>query len=177
MRIISGKHKGRRITAPKKLPVRPTTDRAKEALFNILNHRLEWENISSLDLYAGTGNISYELASRGVTKLTAVDQNKHCAHFIYQTNEALGLSITVVKNSVEKFLANPSGSFDFIFADPPHAITEDMLLSLANTLLENNWITENGLLIIEHDKHLNLKSHQRFSEERTYGSSRFSFFE
>ena len=65
MRIISGKHKGRRITAPKKLPVRPTTDRAKEALFNILNHRLEWENISSLDLYAGTGNISYELASRG----------------------------------------------------------------------------------------------------------------
>ena len=177
MRIISGKHKGRRITAPKKLPVRPTTDRAKEALFNILNHRLEWENIASLDLYAGTGNISFELASRGVTKLTAVDQNKHCAHFIYQTNEALGLSITVVKNSVEKFLANPSGSFDFIFADPPYAFTEEMLLSLANTLLDNNWITKNGLLIIEHDKHLNLKSHQRFSEERTYGSSRFSFFE
>jgi len=177
MRIISGKHKGRRITAPKKLPVRPTTDRAKEALFNILNHRLEWENISSLDLYAGTGNISYELASRGVSKLTTVDQNKHCAHFIYQTNEALDLSITVVKNSVEKFLANPSGSFDFIFADPPYAFTEEMLLSLANTLLDNNWITKNGLLIIEHDKHLNLKSHQRFSEERTYGSSRFSFFE
>ena len=176
MRIISGKHKGRRITAPKKLPVRPTTDRAKEALFNILNHRLEWENISSLDLYAGTGNISYELASRGVSKLTAVDQNKHCAHFIYQTNEALDLSITVVKNSVEKFLANPSGSFDFIFADPPYAFTEEMLLSLANTLLDNNWITKNGLLIIEHDKHLNLKSHQRFSEERTYGSSRVSFF-
>ena len=122
MRIISGKHKGRRITAPKKLPVRPTTDRAKEALFNILNHRLEWENISSLDLYAGTGNISYELASRGLSKLTAVDQNKHCAHFIYQTNEALDLSITIVKNSVEKFLANPSGSFDFIFADPPYDI-------------------------------------------------------
>lgn len=177
MWIISGQHKGRRITAPKKLPVRPTTDRAKEALFNILNHRLAWEDISTLDLYAGTGNISYELASRGVTKLTAVDQNKYCAHFIYQTNESLGLSITVVKNSVEKFLAHPAGSFDFIFADPPYAFTEEMLLSLANTLIENNWLTENGLLIIEHDKHLDLKAHPRLSEERTYGSSRFSFFE
>jgi 16S rRNA (guanine966-N2)-methyltransferase len=177
MRIISGQHKGRRITAPKKLPVRPTTDRAKEALFNILNHRLAWEDISTLDLYAGTGNISYELASRGVTKLTAVDQNKYCAHFIYQTNESLGLSITVVKNSVEKFLTHPAGSFDFIFADPPYAFTEEMLLSLANTLIENNWLTENGLLIIEHDKHLDLKAHPRLSEERTYGSSRFSFFE
>ena len=177
MRIISGQHKGRRITAPKKLPVRPTTDRAKEALFNILNHRLAWEDISTLDLYAGTGNISYELASRGVTKLTAVDQNKYCAHFIYQTNESLGLSITVVKNSVEKFLAHHAGSFDFIFADPPYAFTEEMLLSLANTLIENNWLTENGLLIIEHDKHLDLKAHPRLSEERTYGSSRFSFFE
>ncbi len=177
MRIISGQHKGRRITAPKKLPVRPTTDRAKEALFNILNHRLAWEDISTLDLYAGTGNISYELASRGVIKLTAVDQNKYCAHFIYQTNESLGLSITVVKNSVEKFLAHPAGSFDFIFADPPYAFSEEMLLSLANTLIENNWLTENGLLIIEHDKHLDLKAHPRLSEERTYGSSRFSFFE
>ncbi|MCH1517090.1 MAG: 16S rRNA (guanine(966)-N(2))-methyltransferase RsmD [Flavobacteriaceae bacterium] len=177
MRIISGELKGRRITAPKKLPVRPTTDRAKEALFNILNHRLEWQDICTLDLYAGTGNISYELASRGVQKLTAVDQNKHCAHFIYQTNEALGLPITVVKNSVEKFLEHPIGAFDFIFADPPYAFTEETLLALANTLLENNWLTENGLLIIEHDKHLDLKHHRRLSEERTYGSSRFSFFE
>ena len=177
MRIISGTHKGRRITTPKKLPVRPTTDRAKEALFNILNHRLKWEDISTLDLYAGTGNISYELASRGVTNLTAVDQNKYCARFIYQTNETLGFSITIVKNSVEKFLANPASSFDFIFADPPYAFTEEMLLSLANTLIENNWLTENGLLIIEHDKHLDIKAHPRLSEERTYGGCRFSFFE
>ena len=177
MRIISGEFKGRRITAPKKLPVRPTTDRAKEALFNILNHRLEWEDISTLDLYAGTGNISYELASRGVQKLTAVDQNKHCAHFIHQTNEALGLPITVVRNSVERFLEHPGGAFDFIFADPPYAFKQETLLSLANTLLKNGWLKKDGLLIIEHDKHLTLEQHSRLSEMRTYGSSRFSFFE
>ncbi len=177
MRIISGELKGRRITAPKKLPVRPTTDRAKEALFNILNHRFEWEDISSLDLYAGTGNISYELASRGVQKLTAVDQNRHCAHFIHQTNEALGLPITVVKNAVEKFLDHSGESFDFIFADPPYAFKQENLLALADTLLENGWLQKNGLLVLEHDKHLSLESHSRLSEVRTYGSSRFSFFE
>ena len=89
MRIISGTFKGRRLIAPKQLPVRPTTDRAKEALFNILNHRLIWDEIKTLDLFAGTGNISYELASRGVNNLTAVDQNKHCTYFIFGKSKML----------------------------------------------------------------------------------------
>ena len=85
MRIISGAFKGRRLKAPKQLPVRPTTDRAKEALFNILNNHFHWDEIKTLDLFSGTGNISFELASRGVQQLTAVDQNKHCVYFIDQT--------------------------------------------------------------------------------------------
>ena len=97
MRIISGTFKGRRLIAPKQLPVRPTTDRAKEALFNILNHRLDWDEIKTLDLFAGTGNISYELASRGVNNLTAVDQNKHCTYFIHQTAKSFEMPIVVIK--------------------------------------------------------------------------------
>lgn len=177
MRIISGIHKGRRLVAPKQLPVRPTTDRAKEALFNILHHRLVWDEIATLDLFAGTGNISYELASRGVTQLTAVDQNKHCVYFMAKTSEALDLPINVIKNSVEKFLEHPRPTpFDFIFADPPYAFTEEKLTSLADQLVQKDWLTEEGCLIIEHDKHLNLSTHPSFFEERIYGSSRFSFF-
>ena len=112
MRIISGSFKGRRLKAPKQLPVRPTTDRAKEALFNILNNHFHWDEIKTLDLFSGTGNISFELASRGVQELTAVDQNKHCVYFIDQTAQSFDMPITVIKNSVERFLSKPAGTFD-----------------------------------------------------------------
>lgn len=177
MRIISGRHKGRRLLAPKNLPVRPTTDRAKEALFNILNHRLEWENVRSLDLFAGTGNISFELASRGVEQLTAVDQNRHCIHFISTTAAELEMPITVVKKSVEKFLLYPNGPYDFIFADPPYAFTKKSLEELVTNLLENPWLRPNGLLVLEHDKHVPMDDHPRLQEQRRYGNSCFSFFE
>lgn len=177
MRIISGIHKGRRLVAPKLLPVRPTTDRAKEALFNILNNRFEWEEVTSLDLFSGTGNISYELASRGVNQLTAVDQNKHCVYFIVKTAEALDLPIHVIKNSVEKFIASPRPTpFSLIFADPPYVYTEEKLITLVDQLVQKEWLTKEGCLIIEHDKHLDLSTHPFFFEERIYGSSRFSFF-
>ncbi|MGB2171442.1 MAG: 16S rRNA (guanine(966)-N(2))-methyltransferase RsmD [Flavobacteriaceae bacterium] len=177
MRIISGSLKGRRLIAPKQLPVRPTTDRAKEALFNILNHRLEWSEVVALDLYSGTGNISYELASRGVTALTAVDQNKHCVYFISKTAQTLDLPIRVIKNSVERFLSTPSGPYDFIFADPPYAFTQAQLSGIITIILEKGFLTEGGLLVVEHDKHLSLDDHPQKVEERTYGNSRFSFFE
>lgn len=176
MRIISGTLKGRRLVAPKQLPVRPTTDRAKEALFNILNHRFLWDEIQTLDLFAGTGNISYELASRGVHALTAVDQNKHCVYYINKTAEALDLPIVVIKNSVEKYLEQPTGPYDFIFADPPYAFTEAQLLTLANQIIQDQWLKDEGLLVIEHDKHISLNAHAHLEQERTYGSSRFSFF-
>jgi 16S rRNA (guanine(966)-N(2))-methyltransferase RsmD len=120
MRIISGSLKGRRITAPKKLPVRPTTDRSKEALFNILTNWYEFSEIRVLDLFSGTGNISYEFGSRGVQDIVAVDQNKHCSRFIEQTATALGLNIDVVCKNTFDFLSKPHQSFDVIFADPPY---------------------------------------------------------
>ena len=105
MRIISGAHKGRRLIAPKKLPVRPTTDRSKEALFNILQHQYDWENTSVLDLFSGTGSISYEFGSRGVKNIIAVDQNKMCVDFIRKTSESLKLQIQVTQMDALKYLS------------------------------------------------------------------------
>jgi len=176
MRIISGSFKGRRLKAPKQLPVRPTTDRAKEALFNILNNYFHWDEIKTLDLFSGTGNISFELASRGVQQLTAVDQNKHCVYFIDQTAQSFEMPITVIKNSVERFLSKPAGTFNFIFADPPYSFTQDQLLTLAAQLLDNNWLSKDGRLVIEHDSHIDLSHAPLCYDDRIYGSSRFSFF-
>ena len=106
MRIISGVHKGRRLIPPKKLPVRPTTDRSKEALFNILQHQYDWSSLKVLDLFAGTGSISYEFASRGVTHIFAVDQNSMCIRFIQETSENLALGINTVQSDVIKYLNN-----------------------------------------------------------------------
>jgi 16S rRNA (guanine966-N2)-methyltransferase len=112
MRIISGSHKGRRLTAPKKLPVRPTTDRSKEALFNILQHQYHWENMAVLDLFAGTGSISYEFGSRGVKNITAVDQNKMCLDFIRKTSESLELSVQLTQMDALKYLSVVKMQFD-----------------------------------------------------------------
>lgn len=112
MRIISGSLKGRRILAPKKLPVRPTTDRSKEALFNILTNWVTFNEIRVLDLFSGTGNISYEFGSRGVTEIVAVDQNKYCTHFIEETSSKFGLNFEVINQNVFKFLEKQNQNFD-----------------------------------------------------------------
>lgn len=177
MRIISGTHKGRRLVAPKQLPVRPTTDRAKEALFNILHHRWDWDQLRCLDLFSGTGNIAYELASRGVNSVTAVDQNRHCTQFITQTATSLDMPISVVKSSVDAFLERASGPYDFIFADPPYAFAETQLQQLVATVFERQLLAPNGLLVLEHDKHRPLTQLAQLQDERLYGNSRFSFFE
>ena len=124
MRIISGSLKGRRITAPKKLPVRPTTDRSKEALFNILNNWVEFSEIRVLDLFSGTGNISYEFGSRGVSDIVAVDQNKYCTRFIEETSTHFNLNVAVVCKNVFDYLKKPHQSFDVVFADPPYDLPE-----------------------------------------------------
>ena len=111
MRIISGTHKGRRIAAPKNLPVRPTTDRSKEGLFNILQHRLEFDTLSVLDLFSGTGNMSYEFASRGVSNITSVDQNSNCIHFIQKTSTELSLNINSIQSESTLFLKKSMDSF------------------------------------------------------------------
>src|SRR5690606_13437507 len=120
MRIISGKHKGKRLTAPAKLPVRPTTDYAKEALFNILNNQYYFDQISVLDLFAGTGNISFEFASRGAKQITAVDAHYGCIRYISKIKEELEYPISPVKSDVFSYLEKSLITADIIFADPPY---------------------------------------------------------
>ena len=152
MRIISGAHKGRRLIAPKKLPVRPTTDRSKEALFNILQHQYDWENTSVLDLFSGTGSISYEFGSRGVKNIIAVDQNKMCVDFIRKTSESLKLQIQVTQMDALKYLSAVKTQFDLIFADPPYDSETQQYIEIIETVFANQLIDRQGLLIIEHSE-------------------------
>ena len=177
MRIISGFHRGKRILAPKKLPVRPTTDRSKEALFNILQHQFDWENTSALDLFSGTGSISYEFGSRGAKEIIAVDQNKMCNDFIRKTSERLELNIKAIKMDAIKYLSTISKSYNLIFADPPYHHKTHQYISLIEIIFDNNLLKKEGLLIIEHSSQKKLESHPRFSQSRKYGSNVFSFFE
>jgi len=176
MRIISGKHKGKRLTAPKKLPVRPTTDMAKEGLFNILNNRVHFSGLKVLDLFSGTGNISYEFASRGSGPITSVDAHIECIKFIKKTSEELELDITPIKTDVYKYLEKSGIKADVVFADPPYDFTEDQFKNIAELVFEHDILNEDGMLIIEHSKHTDLSSGKNFNEARRYGNSVFSFF-
>ena len=177
MRIVSGQYKGRRITAPKKLPVRPTTDMAKEALFNILNNLYYFDNVSVLDLFSGTGNISYEFASRGTSDITCVDDNYGCIRFINETAEAFDMGLKTVKSDVYKYLEHTKKQSTIIFADPPYAFTIEQFSKIADVVFQNNLLHENGLLIIEHSKHTKLETVANFSYSKSYGGNMFSFFE
>lgn len=177
MRIISGQLKGRRLVAPKQLPVRPTTDRAKEALFNILNHHFTWSEIGALDLFSGTGNIAYELASRGVTDLWAVDQNHHCTRYIRTTAEQLDLPIQTIKKAAVPFLEKCGRTFDFVFADPPYAFKPEDLAKIIQLVTEGTLLNEGGIFVLEHDKHQDLSQISGCFDVRHYGNSSFSFFE
>lgn len=177
MRIISGKHKGKRLIAPKKLPVRPTTDMAKEALFNILNNRYNFQNLKILDLFSGTGNIAYEFASRGVIQVTVIDENHNCVKYIQKTAAELELNLEVIKSDVFKYLEKAAGKSDIIFADPPYDVEKESLTKIVYLTFEQKLLNENGILIVEHSKQTDLSELAHFSEARKYGSSVFSFFE
>ncbi len=176
MRIIAGRYKGKRLIAPKKLPVRPTTDMAKEALFNILNNRYHFEDLKVLDLFSGTGNISFEFASRGVETITAVDENANCTRFINRTAKELDFAITVIKNDVYRHLKNETSTWDIIFADPPYHLKTNQFMELVDLVFENNILENEGVLIVEHSDQTDLSESPKFSESRKYGSSVFSFF-
>ncbi len=177
MRIISGIHKGKRLQAPKKLPVRPTTDMAKEGLFNILNHHYTFSQIALLDLFAGTGNISYEFASRGTTEITAVDAHYGCVGYIRNTATALDFEIETVKSDVYSYLEKVHRSYDIIFADPPYDFTKEQFQKIAELVFAQRLLNEEGTLIIEHSKHTNIEDTPHFAHARKYGGSVFSFFE
>ncbi len=177
MRIVSGKHKSKRIHTPKNLPVRPTTDMAKESLFNILNNLYCFNSISVADLFAGTGNISYEFASRGTKIIYAVDTHYGCIKFINQIAKELGFNITVFKSDVFTFLEKTSIKTDIIFADPPYNLKTSEFLKIADLVFEKKLLNKEGTLIIEHSKHTDISSHSKLTYEKRYGRSVFSFFE
>lgn len=176
MRIISGQFKSRRITAPKKLPVRPTTDMAKESLFNILNNEYYFDDISVLDLFAGTGNISYEFASRGTKEITAVDENHGCIKFINETAEDLDMPITTIKSDVFKYLERAKQEFTVIFADPPYNFSVEDFSKIPELIFQNKFLKEEGLLIVEHSKHTDISHLKNYSHSKSYGGNCFSFF-
>ena len=177
MRIISGKHKGRRITAPKNLPVRPTTDMSKEALFNILNNHFNFHGLKVLDLFSGTGNISYEFASRGSSPITSVDGDMGCINFIKKTASELELDITAIKSDVYTYLEKSKATFDIICADPPYNLEQKEFEKVIQLIFDNELLDEEGMLIVEHSKHTKLNHMTNFSFEKQYGGSVFSFYE
>lgn len=177
MRIISGKHKGRRLSAPKNLPVRPTTDMAKEGLFNIINNNFYFDGITVIDLFTGTGNISYEFASRGTKTIYAIDAHFACIKYIYNTAKDLDLPINTYKSDVYKFLEKTSLKADIIFADPPYNFEKEQFEKIVNLVFEKELLNEDGILIVEHSKHTDISDHEKFSYDKRYGGNVFSFYE
>lgn len=175
MRIISGTHKSRNIVAPKSLPVRPTTDFAKESLFNILGNYFDFDTITVLDLFSGTGNITYEFASRGCKKITSIDENFNCCSFIKKTITSLDFqNVTVIKSDVFSFLKYCKDPFDLIFADPPYE--HKQIETIPNLVFEKKLLNKEGWLILEHSASNDFTNHSCFFEQRNYGKVNFSIF-
>ena len=175
MRIIGGKLRGLRLNPPKNLPVRPTTDLAKEALFNILNNQIEFEGITVLDLFSGTGNISMEFASRGAEQVTSVDRSVQCVHYLNDMSRQHKLdNIKTFKADVFKYLEMETDRYDLIFADPPYDLNR--IPDIPKIIAEKGLLKPNGLLIVEHQSMQNLAQQPGFVEQRKYGHSSFSFF-
>lgn len=176
MRIISGELGGRRINPPAKMPyTRPTTDIAKEGLFNILQNNLDFESLKTLDLFGGTGSISYELASRGVPDLTIVERDQHMFNFIKKTSNDLKLeNFKLVKSDVFKFIDHCTEKFDFIFAGPPYALQN--IDDLPRLIFDKQLLNKNGWFILEHTPRNNYENFPFFSSARNYGTTIFSIF-
>ncbi len=177
MRIISGIFKGRRISPPKNLPVRPTTDMSKEALFNVLNNHFHFEDLKVLDLFSGTGNISYEFASRGSKNITCVDADFGCVKFIKQTAAEFDFNIAAIKSDVMSYIKRCNTTYDIIFADPPYALDQKSFDEIVLAVFENGLLESDGMMIIEHSKYTKLDHLMHFSFKKSYGGSIFSFFE
>jgi 16S rRNA (guanine966-N2)-methyltransferase len=177
VRIISGQFKGRRISPPKNLPFRPTTDMSKEALFNVLNNHFDFEGLKVLDLFAGTGNISYEFASRGSDNITSVDGDFGCVKFIKQTATEYDFNIAAIKSDVFAFVEKCKSTYNIIFADPPYALEQKTFEKLVLSIFNKNLLLDSGMMIIEHSKYTKLDHLIHFSFKKSYGGSIFSFFE
>ncbi|MFM2192274.1 MAG: hypothetical protein RLZZ118_1231 [Bacteroidota bacterium] len=176
MRIISGTHGGRRISPPTKMPyTRPTTDIAKEGLFNIIQNNLDIEALNCLDLFGGTGCISYELASRGAKQLTIVEKDTQMFDFIKKTSATLEIeNMQCVKMDVFKYLEACSHQYDFIFAGPPYALKN--IDDLPNIIYQKNMLTPEGWFVLEHTPRNAYESFPNFIRAKNYGTTIFSIF-
>lgn len=176
MRIISGSLGGRKIHPPSKMPyTRPTTDIAKEGLFNILQTRIDFEGAKTLDLFGGTGSISYELASRGATPLTIVEKDNAMHAFIKKNIAELKIeNVNVIRIDVFSFLSNCNEQYDFIFAGPPYAL--NTIDEIPKIIVEKNLIAEDGFFVLEHTPRNDYEKYKGFSFKRNYGTTVFSFF-
>ncbi|MFI3288745.1 MAG: RsmD family RNA methyltransferase [Rikenellaceae bacterium] len=175
MRIISGQYKGRLITPPKNLRARPTTDFAKENLFNVLQCIVDFEECDVLDLFAGTGSISYEFASRGAKSVTSVEINSVHYNFIRRTAADLGIdNLYAVKANVFLYLKSCAKRFDIIFSDAPYDLEGSE--SVIDLVFENDLLSDDGLFVFEHSKGIEFSRHPQFWQSRSYGSVQFSFF-
>ncbi len=178
-RIISGKWKGKRIIAPKSFNVRPTTDFAKEALFNIIDSQYDISEIEVLDLFSGIGSVSYEFASRGAKKVIAVDIEFKHLKFIEETAKTLNLKeINCIRNDVFKFLSTQnSANFELIFADPPYHFQPAQYQKIIDLVFEKNMLKPYGTLIVEHQSKIEPFQTKNYIQTRKYGNVAFSFFQ
>lgn len=176
MRIISGTHRGRVIHPPHNLRARPTTDFAKESLFNMLNNAIALEDIDVLDLFSGTGSISYEFASRGAASVTSVEINAIHHRYIQATADGFGFkNFYAVKANAFLYVKRCPKQFDLVFADPPYDIEGSE--SLPDLILDNNILRTGGVLIMEHSDNIDFSNHPKFTQKRAYGSVNFSLFQ
>lgn len=175
MRIISGKYKGRRINPPANITARPTTDFAREGLFNLLASRIDFEDITVLDLFAGTGSIGIEFVSRGSRQVTAIEMNDRQLAFIRKACSELKIdNLLLIKSDVFKYITKARLQYDFIFADPPYDLKN--LAELPDVIFSNNLLSADGLFVLEHSAKNDFSGHPNFSEHRKYGNVNFSFF-
>jgi|SRR5690606_34570868 len=175
MRIIGGRHGGRKFHPPAKIPARPTTDVAKEGLFNTLQHSLDFDTLKTLDIFGGTGSISYELASRGARDLTVVERDRKTVQFIRNTVDTLGFSnFKVISSDVFKFLQHCQEQYHFIFAGPPYAL--QAIDSIPLLIFDQNLLLPGGIFVLEHTPRNHYEQHPNFEKVKNYGTTLFSFF-
>ena len=179
MRIITGKFKGRRFDIPRTFKARPTTDFAKENIFNVLNGYLDFDGATALDLFAGTGSITLELLSRGCSQVVSVEKDRDHHRFIQQCVEKLNLQSSIfnlqcLRADVFKYIERCYEQFDFIFADPPYALKE--LPIIPDIIFFSKMLTEGGIFVLEHGKDHDFSDHPHFVEHRSYGSVNFTLF-
>ena len=175
MRIITGIYKGRHFDIPRSFKARPTTDFAKENIFNVLMQYVDFEDAQALDLFSGTGSISLELVSRGCKQVVSVEMDRDHHRFIQDCLKKLNTDKCVpIRGDVFRFLKSCKQQYDFIFADPPYALKE--LPQIPDLIVEKQLLKEDGLFVFEHGKDYDFSQHKNFLEHRSYGSVNFSLF-